>query len=102
MADTRSKAERHMDIVTALSEQILEEMKALASEESHPSNGPDESDDFITDCRKRILGLRFLRHHFEDVMTGTEVATPFTDQRYGPDYVQRSDGSWAYKSPTPT
>jgi len=62
-----------MTVVTVLSNQILRDMKILASEESHPSSDADSSDAKIVDTRKRIKGLREIRQHYEDLMTGTSV-----------------------------
>ncbi len=59
-------------VVRGLSRLIAAELGALSHEYWAPRLGPDQSDSEMAFRRKRIEGLRRMRHEFENLMHGLE------------------------------
>lgn len=65
-----STAERHIQILHLLSEEIFSEAKALTLEQRAPARDPDVSDDYMKEKKENILKLRKLREEAEVVFSG--------------------------------
>lgn len=57
-------------VVVELSDVIASEMRAMADEAWNPRYAADQSDSELEYRRKRIVGLRQMREHFENLMFG--------------------------------
>ena len=57
-------------VIEGISSIILQEMRMLANEQYRPMRGADESDEVISDYKKRVKKLRTIREQFEDTVAG--------------------------------
>ena len=70
MSRCYEKAERHLQILHLLSEEILSQAEQLSLEQRGPARDPDASDDFIKERKENIKKLRELREQAEVVFSG--------------------------------
>lgn len=65
-----ASAERQLEIIHKISEEILEQASSCASEQIAPGWTSDDSDDFIKTKKENVEKLRRIRGELEVLFTG--------------------------------
>lgn len=58
------------DAINQITNEIIAIARCVSSEQWHPSNGADESDQRIKDGQSKIRKLRAIREQLEEIHTG--------------------------------
>lgn len=72
MGDNMSR-ESQNEIINAISDEIITNMRCLATEQYNPGMDPDEMDHNLETYEQKIKSLRQIRNDLEEIFTGAII-----------------------------